>query len=69
MLSIDWSIDSSIDSRRGTLDQDHWLIPIPVYCIKPNLETAKSSFRVVAAKKSRNLPSQCNKQSNEKSFL
>ena len=54
VFSIDWSIDSSID--RGGLDQDDRLIP--VYCINPEVETAKSSFRVVAAKISQNLPSQ-----------
>ena len=40
----------------GGLDQDDRLIP--VYCINPEVETAKSSFRVVAAKISQNLPSQ-----------
>ena len=40
----------------GGLDQDDRLIP--VYCINPKVETAKSSFRVVAAKISQNLPSQ-----------
>ena len=40
----------------GGLDQDDRLIP--VYCINPGVETAKSSFRVVAAKISQNLPSQ-----------
>ena len=56
VFSIDWSIDSSIDRGWGGLDQDDRLIP--VYCINPEVETAKSSFRVVAAKISQNLPSQ-----------